>query len=299
MGTGVIWGTIGVAGKLIARETDLDPVAVTWIRALIAAPVCLLLAQRSMGRRLFASSRRDLVLMAALGIVLIVYQYLYLAAVEELGVSIATLIALCVPPVLVALASAAFLNEPLTGRVIAALIGALAGTALLVGSGSQGGGSGSVALGVAFALGSASLLALHVLCSRVLAGRQHPLRPLAIAFPVGAVAFAPVVVGRGMSWDIPLQGWLLLLYLGVMPSAIAYWMYLRALRDVPASTASIVTLLEPLIAAILAWIIFGEVLGPAGWVGAALLIGAIAYLSLAPERPPEPAAEGMELSLYP
>ena len=284
IGTGVIWGTIGIAAKLLADETTLDPAAVTWLRTLIAAPVCLALAWATMGKKILAANRPDLTLMAGLGVVLVVYQFCYLAAVERIGVSIATLVSLCVPPMIVAVVSVLFLGERLTGRALVALLGAVVGTTLLVGWGASGAGGdqeGAVA-GIGFALVSAALIAAHVMVSRSLAGRQPPLRPLVIAFPVGAVVFAPVGLTGEITVDLPVQGWLLLVYLAVVPSVIAYWMLLRALRDVPASTASVVTLLEPLVAAVLAWIIFSERLGPVGWFGAALLLGAIGLLSTVP-----------------
>ena len=296
VGTGVIWGTIGVAAKLLYRETDLDAVSVTWLRAVIASPVCVALGWSALGRRLFQSSRRDLAVMVLLGALLIIYQWLYLAAVDRLGVSVATLIALCVPPVPVAAASAAFLGERPTVWLVLALTGALVGTALLVGRPTgPTTGSGATAWGVLLALGSAGGMAIHLLASRLLAGRQHPLRPLAIGFPVGAIAFLPVVAGRGISLDQPAAGWLVLLYLGLVPSVLAYWMYQRGLRDVPATTASIVTLLEPLAAAVLAWLMFGERLGPLGLLGGALLLGAIGLLSLGAERSRQPAPHQVAL----
>lgn len=295
VGTGVIWGTIGVAAKLTYQRTTLDAVSLTWLRAVIASPVCLLLAWRALGRRLFATTRRDLAVIAALGVVMIVYQYLYLEAINRVGVSVATLVSLCTPPVIVALASAVLFGERLTTRTLLALGGAMAGTGLLVGWQRQVGGSGSARVGLLLALGSACGIATHVLVSRSLANRQHPLRPLAISFPVGAIAFIPAVAGRGLSLDQPLSGWLLVIYLGVGPSAIAYWLLLRGLRDVPATTASIVTLLEPLVAGVLAWLMFGERLGAVGWLGAALLLGAIALLSIGPGATVEVAAEGLEL----
>jgi DME family drug/metabolite transporter len=90
---------------------------------------------------------------------------------------------------------------------------------------------------------------------------------------------------------------LLLLYLGIGPSALAYVMFQRGLKDVPATTASVVTLLEPLIAAILAWMMFDERLGLWGWLGAALLIGAIAVLSLSARS--SPAISPVELAVEP
>ena len=294
-GTGLIWGTIGVAAKIVYRETDLDAVSVTWLRAVIASPVCLGLGWLAMGRQLFRSSRRDLALMTGLGAILILYQWLYLAAIDRLGVTTATLVALCVPPVVVALVSTVFWREPFTSRLGAALVGAVVGTVLLVAQPTGAGGlplsPESTIIGILLALGSAGGVALHVLTSRLIASRQHPLRPLAIGFPAGAIAFTPVALANGVSLAQPAAGWFWLVYLGIVPSAIAYWMYQRGLRDVTATMASIVTLLEPLAAAGLAWVIFDERLGPLALLGGALLVGSIALLSLGPVARLRPADE--------
>ncbi|HEX5499890.1 MAG TPA: EamA family transporter [Thermomicrobiales bacterium] len=280
LGTGLLWGTIGIAAKLIYRETTLDAVSVTWLRAAVAAPVCLALGWSALGRDLFRAPRRELALMALLGVILIFYQWAYLAAIDRIGVAPATLIALCVPPALVALASILFFGETMDGRLAVALTGALFGTALLVGRPEAGASEpGATVAGVVLALASATGLAAHVLASRFLAGRHPTIRPLAIAFSVGVIVFAPVALGRGVAFAQPPVGWLLLVYLGVVPSALAYVMFQRGLRDVAATTASVLTLIEPLTAAILAWLLFGERLSPLGFVGGALLLGAILLLS--------------------
>jgi drug/metabolite transporter, DME family len=297
VGTGIIWGTIGVAAKLLFRETDLDAMAISWLRALIASPIYLALAWKALGSELFGTSRRDLAIMAGLGVILIVYQWFYLLAVDRLGVSSATLISLCVPPVLVAIASVPLLGERLNSRTVAALIGSLLGTSLLVGWQSGGGDrAGSTAAGVLFALGCAAGVACHVLCSRFLAGRHHALRPLAIGFPAGVIAFAPLVASHDLSLRLPAAGWLLLLYLAIVPSVVAYWLYQRGLQDVPATTASIITLLEPLVAAVLAWAIFDERLGVLGWIGGLLLMGSIVVLSLGSPAAVRQTAEDVALA---
>ncbi|MBC8076377.1 MAG: EamA family transporter, partial [Chloroflexales bacterium] len=73
-------------------------------------------------------------------------------------------------------------------------------------------------------------------------------------------------------------GWMMLVYLGLVPTALAYVLFLRGMRTTSATVASIVTLLEPLTSTALAWLIFGERFGPLGFVGAALLLGAIGLL---------------------
>src|SRR6476469_4636888 len=117
LGAGLLWGTIGIAAKFIYQETSLDAVSVTWLRAAVAAPVCLALGWSALGRDLFRAPRRDLGLMALLGVIVIFYQWAYLAAIDRIGVTPATLIALCVPPALVALASTLVLGEAMDWRL--------------------------------------------------------------------------------------------------------------------------------------------------------------------------------------
>ena len=78
-------------------------------------------------------------------------------------------------------------------------------------------------------------------------------------------------------WSRP-AGWLLLLHLGLVPTALAYILFLRGLRHVPAGVASIITLLESLTSALLAWLLFGEWLSPLSLLGAFLLIAAMLLL---------------------
>lgn len=284
LGTGVIWGTIGIAAKIVFETSTLDPASLNWLRTLVASATCLVIAGPTLREGIRRSSRGDLALMVLLGVIIIVYQWCYLAAVDRIGVTTATLISLCVPPALVAVVSALFLGEGLSRQGLAALAGALLGTALLVGSPAVVAEGGVMLVGILFALGCAAGVAAHALGSRRIAGRHDALLPLAIAFPAGAVFFAPVAIGHGLSLDQPLIAWALVVYLGVVPSALAYVMYQRGLRHLPASTASILTLVEPLTAAVLAWALFAEALTPVGIAGGALLLASIMLLARQPPR---------------
>jgi len=176
----------------------------------------MLAAWIALGSDLFKARRRDFWFMLGLGVVLIVYQWLYLASIDRIGVSAATLISLCGAPVIVAVVSTVVLHESLAGPVGLALVGAIAGTILLIGR-PDSGGSATTIMGVLLAVGCAAGIAGHVLGLRSIAHRVHPLQPLAIGFPVGAVIFAPITLSRGVSFDQPAATWLLLLYLGVVP----------------------------------------------------------------------------------
>jgi DME family drug/metabolite transporter len=114
--------------------------------------------------------------------------------------------------------------------------------------------------------------------SRSLAGRYHPLHPITIGFAAGAVFLLPFALATGFVVHYPPEAWALLLHLGLLPTALAYVLFLAGIRHTTATIASIVTLLEPLVSTALAWWIFGERLGWIGGVGAALLLGAIGSL---------------------
>jgi DME family drug/metabolite transporter len=280
LGVGVIWGTIGIGSRFVFETTTLDPVSLNWLRSAVAAIACLVIAGQGVRSSLRRVSRPDLALMAALGAVVILYQWCYLAAVERIGVSASTLIALCVPPALVALVSVLMFGERLSRSAVLALAGALLGTVLLVGSPTvEGVPGGAMLIGVLLALGCAGGMAAHALGSRAIAGRHDALLPPTVNFTVGATLFAPLAIGRGFSVDQPLSGWLTVLYLGIVPSAVAYALYQRGLRHLPASTATILILAEPLTAALLAWALFGERLTPVGLTGGALLLASIVLLS--------------------
>lgn len=288
IGTGVLWGTIGVASRGVFEHSALDPVAVTWIRTLLASPICILAVWLSGGRRLLRFSTRDLLIMLGLGLLLVSYQWLYLAAIEQIGVTTATLISLCGAPMIVAVLSVVLLREQLSRPQLVALAGALTGTGLLIGRPTEMAGGNGI-FGVLLALGCALGMGIHAMGSRQIAGRIHPIVVLAIGFSTGAVALAPLVVMRGLHPRAEPVAWVLLIYLAAGPSVLAYFLYQRGLRDVPASMATIVTLLEPMIAAVLAWFFFGERLGVIGLMGAVLLLGSIWILSTrAIRRTPNP-----------
>ena len=61
----------------------------------------------------------------------------------------------------------------------------------------------------------------------------------------------------------------------MIPTALAYILYILGLRTTSATVSSIVTLLEPLTATTLGLLLFGERLGTLGFAGAALLLGAL------------------------
>jgi DME family drug/metabolite transporter len=97
-------------------------------------------------------------------------------------------------------------------------------------------------------------------------------------FAAGAVLLTPVALFAGLDLTTDPLSLALLLYLGLVPTALAYGLFFTGVRVVPAAVASIVTLLEPLTATALATALLGERLAPTALVGGLLMLGAVTAL---------------------
>ena len=94
---------------------------------------------------------------------------------------------------------------------------------------------------------------------------------LMYALPAGALALLPATrfAPKGAAT------WGAILFIAAVPTYLAYLVYGAGLRRVEATRAATVATLEPVIAAALAWATWGEVLRPAGYAGAALVLAGV------------------------
>ena len=281
----VSWGTVGVANRVLYDYGATNALSLSFLRLGIAAPVFILASWISLRHRLFEIQRRDLGIMILMGCLIALSQALYIAAIFYAGVSVSTLIAICAAPVIVALLSALIARERVTLMTVIAMAAAIGGTALLVAPSSQSYAAGNAALlGALLAFLSACGYAGFVFCGRLLSNRYPPLQISTIAFGTGALLLLVCASSTRLALTYPPAGWLILLYLGVVPTALGYGLFQVGIRSLSATLASIVTMCEPLTAALLARLLFHEVLGLAGLLGAGLLLGAMAIIVLVPKR---------------
>ena len=96
----------------------------------------------------------------------------------------------------------------------------------------------------------------------------------------GGMLLLPFALQHGLQFAYPANGWLLLLYIGLVPTVGGYGLYLWGLQTTPAPVAAIIALIEPLLGAGLALSLLGETLAPAAGAGGALLLASICALLL-------------------
>lgn len=279
----VSWGTIGVVNQALYASSATNALSLTFWRLAIATPVFFLASWRRLGRRLFHIRYQDLALMAGMGSLMALSQACYAAAIASTGVSISTLVAVCAVPVMVALFSSLLTRERVHAPTLLALGGAVSGAALLVMARPHPQEASVSLLGVCFACLSAGTYAGFILCGRYLGSRYDPLQINVVVFGAGALLMIAGAAPTSLVITYPWGGWLLLCYLGCVPSALGYALFQTGMRSLPATVTSIVTMGEPLTAAVLAWLLFHEQLGPIALLGAGLLLGAMATILLAPQ----------------
>ncbi len=281
----VSWGTVGVANRTLYALGATNALSLSFLRLAISAPFFLAAGWLIRKGQLFAIRRRDLGVMALMGCLIAVSQALYIASISMVGVSISTLISICAAPVVVALLSALFLHERITLLTLIALVAAVAGTVLLVFNPTQPTLDASQNhLGVLVAFLAACCYAGFIFCGRLLTTSYHPIQISTLSFLAGSLLLFGCAASTGLVLTYTPTGWLILLFLGIVPTALGYGLFQVGIRSHSATVASIVTMCEPLTAAILAWIFFNEVLGPAGLLGGALLLGAMALIVLLPQE---------------
>lgn len=274
----LLWGTVGITTKAIYNVADTNALSIGFMRLAIATPA-LLVACWQANLRLFPLPWRDFARMLVIGVTMALYQVCFLGAIPHIGVATTTLITLCTAPVFVTVLAATFLSEAFTRRVVLALGAALIGTIMLSWTGPRTPGEQHATfVGFGLALSSALSYAIMTLCSRSLAGRYSPIQPMTIGLGAGALCLLPFVLASSSTISFPPIGWALLFYLGIVPTALAFVVFLSGMASTTATVASVITLIEPLTATVLAWLLFGERLSVVGMFGAAVLLGAIGLL---------------------
>jgi DME family drug/metabolite transporter len=152
---GVVWGTIGPAVHLVHVHSSLSVLAIGAYRS-VAAVVVLGIAVRATSRlpdclSLARHHRRRVVVV---GVSTATFQLLFFVAVVQAGVSVATVVALGFPPVLLLVVAAVRDRRPPTLGQVLTVGAATVGLGLVGALGRVGEPRSHVAVGLVAALGS-------------------------------------------------------------------------------------------------------------------------------------------------
>ncbi|MBX9470958.1 DMT family transporter [Microcella sp.] len=283
----VLWGTTGTAASFFSD--DVSPLAIGASTMVVGGALLFATNHRRSLAVIGDRTVRAWLLAAAAGMV--AYPLAFYAAMDLAGVAIGNVVSLGSGPIFAALLEWRLHRQRLTGRWMLSASIAIAGVALLV-VGGHGSGSpvdpATIPAGVALGLVAGAGYALFTLASGTIIRRGHTGRAtMGAAFGLAAIPLAVVLLVVGAPLLGSLQNVGLAAYLAVGPMFLAYVFFGWGIRALRSSTVTVITLLEPLVATLLAIAVVGERLEPLGWVGLALILLGVAVLSSA--RQPRPA----------
>jgi DME family drug/metabolite transporter len=277
-GGALLWGTTGVAVSIIHERSGLEAVSIGFYRVLVAAVVVAAIRGRALRASVQVFRRHPIALVVS-GAGFGAYQALYFIGVQDVGVSVSTLVSLGIAPIALTIGTAIARRRVPSASGLAVLACAVVGLALVSLRTDSGIPAPHPVIGVlasiASGLGYAGITALSRRMSH-----EDPLLLTGATSAVGAIVLLPFAIAAGLAvpHDAIANGWLG--YIGVVPTVAAYWLFYRGLRSTTSEVAGVLTLLEPLTAAVLAAIVVHEAL--TGWavVGGCLMLLAVGALYL-------------------
>jgi drug/metabolite transporter, DME family len=220
----------------------------------------------------------------ALGVALALVNLAYYIAIDRLAVAVAIVLQYSAPALVVIWTTVVSGRKP-SLRIVICLTGAIAGVILV--SEVLAGDLGRLdALGIVMGLASAVLFASYTLLSEPAGAAYGPLNAVFRAFAVASVIWIAVQIPRG--WPATLfesNNILPVAFVGLAGTLVPFSLYVWGVRRVRAERASIAATLEPVLAALFAYVWLEESLSPMQLLGGVLVIAAVGTLQIEREAP--------------
>jgi len=283
----------GVAAKVL-REANLDAFRLTQIR-ITSAALILLIITLIKGKKQLAVKRseiKDLVLFGVIGIAVV--NSFYYFALKYLYVSVALIIEFTAP-IWIALYLRFVKKKNISRTAWIGIICAFSGLVLI----SQvWTGKSLHPLGVIVAILDALALAYYFLTADRLGQKRSSLSLTTWGMGIAAIFWAIALPW----WNFPFEfltqtfslsgelsrfsapGWVLILWIVVTATVIPYLLTVAAIKELSASTSSVIAMLEPIIAGVIAWILLNEAFTNIQLFGCAVVLFGIYLADKARQR---------------
>jgi drug/metabolite transporter (DMT)-like permease len=270
----IVWGSTFVVTK--AAVVEIPPITLSTLRFLIAVIVLAPIAAARGGLSCLPRPLpiAPLLLMSLTGIVLfhLGFNYALVYGSASQGALIFALV-----PAAVAVAAVIGLKETLSTRRIAGIALSVCGVALVVVTGKIDAASPQPLLGALCMLAAVVAWAVYTVIAKQLANMDQVIVIASVSL-IGMIMQLPLAALELMEtpWPTPsLNGWLGVLFLGVIASAVAFVVYNWALRELDASLVGVFINLDPVVGVLTAVLVLGETLGIGEAVG-----GVIAFAGM-------------------
>ena len=272
----ILWGTMGILAKL-SFEYGILPETLIALRLVISFATLLVILVL-LKRNSMKIQKADIFSFLIFGVLAIAFQRIsYFYAVNLTTATVAAIL-FYTYPVFVTIIASFYLKEKITSGELLAIILTFLGVALVVKVYDIASLNVNL-LGIIFGLSSSLLFVLYFMMTKKFRDRYASWTLTLFGDGIGALVLTPFIsTSFAQIAEFPLQLWLLVLTIAWVPSLLAYLLYSYALKHVKASKGSILSVIEPLSAALFSTFLLGENLGTPQVLGIILALTGVILL---------------------
>ena len=269
----ILWGTTGTAASF---APDLSPLAIGAFSMGVGGLMQAGLAYRKI---LFAFDKlmQNKKLLAVSALALAVYPLAFYSSMKLSGVAIGTVVSIATAPFFSALLECLISKKNnINKRWLTSFAIGVVGIGLLVFSESSStieSGDDLKLLGIALGLLAGLCYAIYSWATKALIDKGIKSQAaMGSIFGFGAMLLLPTLWFTGDNLFSSQTNVLVISYLTLIPQCLGYIAFSFGLRHVIASSANLLTLFEPVVAAVLAVCVVGELIPFIGWLGMSLIV---------------------------
>ena len=277
----VCFATTGTAQQL--GPDGSSPLGVATIRFFIGSLVLFIIAILRPSRRRTVESAplaARVWISTAFGQAL--YGAAFFSAVRSTGVAVGTVVALGSAPLITGAISAMLLRKVPALSWLGTTVFAIIGMSLIVATGKE---SQVTVWGVSLALCAGFGYAIFALGSKtILSSGVSSELAMARVFGIASIMLAPTLFFVNLEWLTHKDAIVMVLWLGIVTLALAYWSYATGLEDLEPNQTTLITLLEPVVATVLGVVALSERPSSVAWLGVLIVLASLLAESRAPSK---------------
>ncbi|HKQ75224.1 MAG TPA: EamA family transporter [Blastocatellia bacterium] len=274
----VLWGFSGVVTKYLLRRQMRPDELLVFRTSISAAILVVWLGLRS--PQMLKVRRGDLlplILLGAIGLAL--NQYFYYLSLTMVSVGYSLLLQYLAPVHLMAY-GALSKTERMTGGKLLAAFTAICGCGLMV-LGQEGGIARLSLAGTLSAIASGVCFAFYTAYGKQLMKSYDPRTVITYVFLTSGAIWLTARPPWKIDWaSIDLSMWIFFIYLASAATLLPFALYSASLRYLEASRSSLTSMLEPVVAASVAWMWLGEEMELLQIAGGAAVLGGVLLLQI-------------------
>jgi DME family drug/metabolite transporter len=283
LGAAILWGTTGTAATFAPEVSPLAiGAAAMGLGGLLQTLMALVKIRNDRYRLL---DHWIYVLIGAVAVA--IYPLAFYTSMHMAGVTVGTVITIGAAPLLSAIIERVFDSKPLTRRWMIGTCLGIIGAIMLCIAKAKGHPDSAVdasafesVVGVILGLLAAATYALYSWTAhRLMRHNIASSAAMGATFGIGGLLLMPVLLMTGSTLLATWTNAAIGVYMVLVPMFLGYVLFGLGLARIPASMATTLSLIEPVVAAVLAVIIVGERLPVLGWLGVALIIACLYVLT--------------------